>query len=118
MLQLNTVVRTAATGGIVFDMYSPTDFKWAAVSVATQQVLIGHYTAKGGWVVDAAVSRTLSAGTDYALGVTLKGSTVNVTLERPGGTEHGVQLHRRRRRSGHLCTRRQRLLRQLRVRDG
>jgi Ca2+-binding RTX toxin-like protein len=80
-LQLNTVVRTAATGGIVFDMYSPTDFKWAAVSVATQQVLIGHYTAKGGWVVDAAVSRTLSAGVDYALGVSLKGTTVSVTLD-------------------------------------
>jgi Ca2+-binding RTX toxin-like protein len=80
LLQLDTVVRTAAVGGIVFDMYSPTDFKWAAVSVATQQVLIGHYTAKGGWVVDAAVTRTLSAGADHALGVTLKGPTASVTL--------------------------------------
>jgi len=81
LLQLDTVVRTAATAGIVFDMYSPTDFKWAAVSVATQQVLIGHYTAKGGWVVDAAVSRSLSAGTGYALTVGLKGPTVSVMLD-------------------------------------
>jgi len=81
LLQLDTVVRTAATAGIVFDMYSPTDFKWAAVSVVTQQVLIGHYTAKGGWVVDAAVSRSLSAGTGYALTVGLKGPTVSVMLD-------------------------------------
>ena len=81
LLQLDTVVRTAATAGIVFDMYSTTDFKWAAVSVATQQVLIGHYTAKGGWVVDAAVTRTLSAGTDYALSVGLKGPTASVMLD-------------------------------------
>jgi Ca2+-binding RTX toxin-like protein len=80
LLQLDTVVRTAATAGVVFDIYSPNDFKWAAVSVATQQVLIGHYTAKGGWVVDAAVTRTLSAGTDYALTVGLKGPTVSVML--------------------------------------
>jgi hypothetical protein len=80
MLQVDTVVNTAAVGGIVFDMYSPSDFKWAAVSVATQQVLIGHYTAKGGWVVDAAVARTLSAGADHALSVTLKGTTASVAV--------------------------------------
>lgn len=79
MLKLDAVVQTAATGGIVFDMYSPTDFKWAAVSKTTNQVLVGHYTAKAGWVVDQAVSRTISAG-DNTLSVTLKGSTVSVML--------------------------------------
>lgn len=79
-LQLDSVVRTAAMAGLVFDMYSLTDFKWAAVSVATQQVLVGHYTDRGGWVVDAAVSRSLSSGTDYSLSLSLKGSTVSASL--------------------------------------
>lgn len=79
MLKLEAVLSTAATGGIVFDMYSPTDFKWAAISKTTNQVQIGHYTAKAGWVVDASVSRTLLAG-DNTLSVTLKGSTVSVSL--------------------------------------
>ena len=79
MLQLDTTLATSGVGGIVFDMYSPTDFKWAAVSTATNQVLIGHYTAKSGWVVDAAVARTIAAG-DSTLSVTLRGTTVNVSL--------------------------------------
>jgi Ca2+-binding RTX toxin-like protein len=80
LLKIDTVVKTAGLAGIVFDYYSDADFKWAAVSVATNQVLIGHYTAKSGWVADAAVGRALSADTDYALSVTLKGTTVSVAL--------------------------------------
>jgi hypothetical protein len=47
-------------GGIVFDQYATDDFKWAAWNKATNQVQIGHYTAKGGWVVDKSVSMNLS----------------------------------------------------------
>jgi len=43
-------------------------------------VIIGHYTAKSGWVNDAVLARTIDAGVDYTLGVSLKGSTVSVTL--------------------------------------
>lgn len=68
-------------GGIVFDKYSDTDYKFAAVSAATGQVLVGHYSASTGWVVDAAVAVAgVTTGVDYHLGVTLKGSTVNVTF--------------------------------------
>jgi hypothetical protein len=81
MLRVDATVRTGALGGVVFDMYSPTDFKWAAISVATNQVLIGHYTLRSGWVVDAAASMTLSATTDYALSVTLKGPTASVSVD-------------------------------------
>ncbi len=80
MLKLDTVVSTTGTGGLVFDLYSPTDFKWAAISTTSNQVLVGHYTAKGGWVVDAAVAKTISSGDIVALSVTLKGSTVSVSL--------------------------------------
>jgi hypothetical protein len=44
------------------------------------KVIIGHRTS-GGWFIDAAVAnKTLNATTDYTLGVTLRGSTVSVTL--------------------------------------
>jgi hypothetical protein len=80
MLDLNTLVMTAGRAGFVFDRYSDTDFKFAAIDLATKQVLIGHRTA-GGWVVDAAVSNTsLSATREYLFGVSLRGSTVSVTL--------------------------------------
>jgi hypothetical protein len=48
--------------------------------VAAGKVLIGHYTARNGWVIDASATATLLAGTTYALGVSLKGSTVSVTV--------------------------------------
>jgi Ca2+-binding RTX toxin-like protein len=80
LLKLDTAVRTSGVAGVVFDMYSTTDFKWAGVSAATGQVLIGHYNARAGWVVDAAVARTVSSTADQTLSVTLKGSTVSVTL--------------------------------------
>ncbi|MES2098682.1 MAG: LEPR-XLL domain-containing protein [Pseudomonadota bacterium] len=79
LLKVDAVFTTTVSGGVVFDVYSPTDFKWAAVSKATNQVLIGHYTAQRGWVTDAAVSRTIGAG-DQTLSVTLKGTTASVSL--------------------------------------
>jgi hypothetical protein len=81
LLDMSATFKTAGRAGFVFDRYSDTDFKWVAVDVSTKQVLIGHRTAAG-WFVDAAVSRTtLSATADVKLGVTLRGSTVSVTLD-------------------------------------
>jgi hypothetical protein len=80
LLEVSTTLKTAGLSGIVFDRYSDTDFKFAAVDTATQRVLIGHRTASG-WTVDAAVSNlTLNASTDLKLGLSIKGSTVSVTL--------------------------------------
>src|SRR5581483_1610954 len=44
------------------------------------QIIIGHYTAKGGWVNDAVVTKQLLPGS-HALGLTLKGTTVSVTVD-------------------------------------
>ena len=80
MLDLSAVVKTAGRAGFVFDRYSDTDFKFAAIDVVTKQVMIGHRSGNN-WVIDAAVSSpTLNATTDYTLGVTVRGSTVSVTL--------------------------------------
>jgi hypothetical protein len=80
LLDLNTVLKTSGRAGFVFDRYSDTDFKFAAIDVATTQVMIGH-RASSGWFIDAAVTNaTLNATTDYTLGVTLRGSTASITL--------------------------------------
>ena len=83
-LEARLATTGAAIGGVVFDRYSATDFKWAGFSASTKTVMVGHFTAKAGWVVDMSVSRPeLVAGTDVNLTVTLKGGTVSVAL---GGT--------------------------------
>jgi Ca2+-binding RTX toxin-like protein len=86
VLQLGTKLSTAATGGVVFDQYSADDFKWAAWSKETNQVQIGHYTAKGGWVVDRAVNMNLNGEVD--LSVTLKGTTVSVLVNNSPAVSH------------------------------
>jgi Ca2+-binding RTX toxin-like protein len=73
------LVDGGATAGIVFDKYSATDFKW--VGMSTGKLMIGHYTAKAGWVVDLTVLRSdIVVGSDVALSIALKGATVSVTL--------------------------------------
>ncbi len=80
-LLLNATVNTAGRAGFVFDRYAADAFKFVAIDAARDQVIIGHYTAKTGWVNDAVVSKLIDAGTDYSLGLSLKGSTVSVTLD-------------------------------------
>jgi len=81
LLELGAVLGTSSRAGLVFDWYGDTDFKYASIDVATRQVTIGHRIGND-WVVDAAVTRTsLASGVDVALGVTIRGSTVSVTLD-------------------------------------
>jgi hypothetical protein len=80
VLDLSAKVNTQGHAGFVFDRYSADNFKFAAIDAVTDQVIIGHYTAKSGWVNDAVASKVINTGTDYTLGISLKGSTVSVTL--------------------------------------
>jgi hypothetical protein len=80
ILDVSATLQTAGRAGIVFDRYSDTDFKYAMIDVLNQRIVIGHRTAAG-WSVDAVASNsTLNANSDYKLGVAVRGSTVNVTL--------------------------------------
>ncbi len=45
------------------------------------QVIIGHHTSKNGLVYDAVIEKPLTAGMDYALFITLKGSTLSISLD-------------------------------------
>jgi Ca2+-binding RTX toxin-like protein len=80
VLGLEGVFKTAGQGGFVFDCYGPEDFKFVALSEDTGQVMVGHSTARYGVVIDAAWVRTIDAGTDYTLGLTIAERTVSVTL--------------------------------------
>jgi len=79
-LELSATVNTEGRAGIVFDRYEDS-FKFVAIDAVTNEVVVGHYTTKKGWVSDAVVSRVIKAGKDYVLGVSLKGTTISVTLD-------------------------------------
>jgi hypothetical protein len=80
LLEVSATLNTSGLSGIVFDRYSDKDFKFAAIDMVGKQIVIGH--VKGGNLsIDASVARsTLLPTTDYKLGVSIKGSTVSVTL--------------------------------------
>ncbi len=80
ILQLEATLRSAARAGIVFDYYGPQDFKYVVIDAASDQVIVGHRSSKGGWALDAVVSRAIEPATDYTLFVSLKGSTVSVSI--------------------------------------
>ena len=79
-LDLSSSITTQGQAGIIFDQYSPQDFKFAAIDAVADQVVIGHYTARSGWVIDRSVAKVIDAGVAYNLDVTLRGTTVNVTV--------------------------------------
>jgi len=79
-LEILATVNTLGQAGVIFDQYALDDFKFAVLDAPADRVLIGHYTARSGWVVDQSVSKVIDAGVDYALGVTLRGTTVSVTV--------------------------------------
>ena len=81
LLQVEAVMQTDSFGGIIFDRYDADQFKFAALSADTGEVVIGHHTARGGWAIDASVNRDVTAGVEYELKATLKGSTVSLQLD-------------------------------------
>ncbi len=69
-----------AEGGFVYDFYGLTDYKFAVISASTKKIVLGHRLGNR-WTIDATANfNNFAVGTDYTLGVTLRGTTVNVTL--------------------------------------
>jgi hypothetical protein len=79
-LELSGKLQTAGQGGFVFDRYDDQTYKFVLVDAPNDKVQIGHRTSKG-VVIDATVSRVINTGVDYAMTLTLKGSTVSVALD-------------------------------------
>ncbi|HXF83072.1 MAG TPA: hypothetical protein VNN19_10005, partial [bacterium] len=80
VLELSTTFTAQGLAGLIFDQYGPENFKFVAVDVPGQRVVVGHHTAQRGLVIDASTARTVAPG-DHTLAVTLKGTTVAILLD-------------------------------------
>jgi len=87
-LEVEAVFAARDFSGIVFDYYNATDFKFVALDVAGNRIVIGHVSARAGWVIDSAITKALVAGRDYRLNLTLKATVVTVTLDGQVITSH------------------------------
>jgi Ca2+-binding RTX toxin-like protein len=81
VLDLSATVNTQTIGGLIFDAYGTGEFKYVAINPGTDLVIIGHRTDRRGWVQDAVASRVINVGTDYTLAVSLRGSSISVSLD-------------------------------------
>jgi hypothetical protein len=79
-VQFDATLNTDSFGGLVFDYYSETDFKFVAIIQDTNQIVIGHRTDKG-WYYDTVMDQVIDPEIDYTLGLSLHGNTISVTLE-------------------------------------
>jgi hypothetical protein len=79
-VEANATLNTTGIGGVAFDIYASNDFKFAALDVAGQRVIVGHVDPKRGLVYDMTFATTLVAGTDYVLDVVLKDTVATVTV--------------------------------------
>ncbi len=79
-LELEAVFAANGVSGFVFDYYAHNDYKFVAIDVPGQRVIIGHVSPRSGWVIDRAIARTLVAGGEQALNVVLKATVITVTL--------------------------------------
>jgi hypothetical protein len=87
-LDLSAYMNTRATGGLVFDVYGPEDFKFAAYDAITRLVTLGHHTARNGWKVNAQASRSIAAGEEFQILLALKGTLATVLLNGQPAVSH------------------------------
>ncbi len=80
VLELQATFNTENKGGLIFDYYDEDNFKFAAISAESNQLIIGHHTSRG-WSIDATYDMAIEAGTDYDLNLSLKGRTVNASVK-------------------------------------
>ena len=78
VIDLSAKFTFTGEGGLVYDQYAIDDFKFVTISAG--KIILGHRTSRG-WFTDAVINNSsVVAGTDYTLGIMLKGTTVSVTL--------------------------------------
>jgi hypothetical protein len=78
--ELTATFRAGASAGIVFDLYSTSDFKFVLLDTNLDRVVIGH-KAHGSWTIDASAPLVLNPGQDYRLLISLAASTVSVMVD-------------------------------------
>ncbi len=80
VLDLSATIQAGGLAGLMFDHYGPERFKFAAIDPAGDTVMLGHYSPRDGWEIDAQLSTAIPDARDHELGLLIKGSTVSVTL--------------------------------------
>jgi len=79
-VEVQATLKTGGIGGIVFDEYATNDFKFVALDVAAQKVVVGHVEPRRGWVIDQSVNKSLVTNTNYSVQLVINGPTVSVTV--------------------------------------
>lgn len=79
-LEIQTRLSTSGIGGVIFDQYKANDYKFFALDVTSQKVIVGHVTQRGGWTVDASASRSLAANRDYDVVLVFKGTSLSIQI--------------------------------------
>jgi Ca2+-binding RTX toxin-like protein len=79
VLEIETTMEQGATGGVVFDQYGESDFKFVYID-AQGVVSIGHQSGDS-WDIDASAPMPGQVKGDYDIKVSLVGSTVNVLVD-------------------------------------
>jgi Ca2+-binding RTX toxin-like protein len=80
MLELQAQVTSSSLAGIAFDVYAADDYKFVALDVVGDKVVVGHVTPKDGMKIDFSWVRTLDDGTAYTLKLTTNGASVGIYL--------------------------------------
>jgi hypothetical protein len=79
LVDIAMTLRTSGQGGVVFDYQGPDYYKFVTLSTDTKQILIGHRVGAM-TTIDKSYNTNVVSGTDYSVGVTLRGGLVNVSL--------------------------------------
>jgi Ca2+-binding RTX toxin-like protein len=80
ILRAQTTIEVDGTAGFFFDRNGSDSYKFAVISPDTNEVMVGHYTARGGIVIDQAVSFNMNARASHDVEITLVGTTVSVVV--------------------------------------
>ena len=59
-VEFTTQVKTAQMAGLVFDQYAVNDYKFVAIDVVGQRVVVGHQDPTRGMVIEQTIAKVLS----------------------------------------------------------
>jgi hypothetical protein len=68
-----------ANAYVIFDYFSPTDFKFAGIDVAINKLQVGHRTAQG-WVIDKQTNAQFVPNTFYDILIAIHGTNVTAVV--------------------------------------
>jgi Ca2+-binding RTX toxin-like protein len=89
ILEMEVDITTGGTAGFEFDRYDTQDYKFVALDVAGDRVIIGHATRKYGVVIDASFTRDLDPASPHRLKATMQGAGIGVSVDGTPVTSYG-----------------------------